>query len=267
MWCAAGKYVRSITVHLYTVDVVCVAYSFGIRVHCYASDLQLCAHCRVNDAAAAVARLLVCVEAIDRWMSSNRLKMNPDKTQFIWLGSRQQLSTVNKTPLRQHDSTVVVPSDNVRNLGVFFDCHMTMLDHVNNVTRACLYQLGQLRCVHRSLSKESAKLLVHALISSRVDYSNSLFYGASSHFIRKMQAVMILNSAAWLICSVGRFDHIIPVIRDELHWLPVQQRIKCKIALLVYKCLHGTGPSYLSDSCTALTEANLRHRLRSVRNA
>ena len=77
-----------------------------------------------------------------------------------------------------------------------------------------------------------------------------------------MQAIM--NSAARFIFSVGPFDHITPVMKDKLHWLPVQQRIKYKIALLVYKNLHGTGPSYLSDCCAALTEANLRYRLRSV---
>ena len=139
---------------------------------------------------------------------------------------------------------------------------MTMLDHVNNVIRACFYQLHQLHCVHCFLSKDAAKLLVHAFISSRIDYCNSLLYGASSHVIRKMQAVM--NSAARLICSVGRFNHITSVIRDEVYWLPVQQRIKYTIALLVYKCLRGTGLSYLSDCYTALTEANLCHRQRSV---
>ena len=117
-------------------------------------------------------------------------------------------------------------------------------------------------CVHRSLSKDAAKLLVHTFISSRADCCNYLLNCASSHVIHKMQAVM--NSAARLICSVGRFSHITSVMRDELPWLPVQQRIKYKIALLVYKFLHSTGPSYLSDCCTALTEANLRYRLHSV---
>ena len=81
---------------LYTTDVVRTAYSFGVRVHYYVDDLQLYVHCWADDAVAAVARLLACSEAIYRWMGSNQLKMNPDKTQFIWLGSPQQLTTVNK---------------------------------------------------------------------------------------------------------------------------------------------------------------------------
>ena len=67
-------------------------------------------------------------------MGSNRLKINPDKTQFIWLGSRQQLSHINVTPLHLHNGTIVAPSVSVRNLGVIFESKMTMAENVNNVT-------------------------------------------------------------------------------------------------------------------------------------
>jgi hypothetical protein len=55
-------------------------------------------------------------------MGSNRLKMNPDKTQVIWLGSQQQLATFDTlAPLHLHDGTLVMPSTSVRNLGVIFE--------------------------------------------------------------------------------------------------------------------------------------------------
>ena len=195
-------------------------------------------------------------------MGSKGLKMNPDKTQFIWLGSRQQLSAVDVTPLHLHDGTVIMPSNTVRNLGAVFDCEMTMLYYVNSVTRNCFYHLRQLRTVRRALTHDSAKMLAHAFISSRVDYCNSLLFGASAHVLCKMQAV--LNAAARLVCGLGRFDHITPAMRDDFHWLPVSQRIEYKIALLVYKCLHGASPLYLSDYCAAITENNRRHNLRSI---
>lgn len=246
---------------LYTADVVSIVQAHDISVHCYADDLQLYTHCRPRDTAAAAARLLHCIQAVDEWMGSNRLKMNPDKTQIIWLGSRQRLATFDTlSPLRLHDGTIVTPSTSVRNLGVVFDSEMLMADHVNSITRACFYQLRQLRFVRRSLTRESAELLVHAFISSRVDYCNSLLYGASSHVTRKLQA--ILNASARLITGIRRFDHITPALRDELHWLPVKQRVHYKIALMVYKCLHGACPSYLRDCCTALA-SNDQHNLRS----
>jgi hypothetical protein len=191
-------------------------------------------------------RLLLCIEAIAGWMGSNRLKLNPDKTQIIWLGSRHQLAAVQVVPLRLHDGTIIAPSTSVRNLGVMLDCELSMAEHVNSIVRSCFYQLRQLRFVRHSLSEGTARMLVHAFVASRVDYCNSLLHGASQQTIRRLQAV--LNASARLISGVGRYDHITAVLRDDLHWLPVTQRIEFKLALLVYKCLHGIGPDYLSPT-------------------
>ena len=105
-------------------------------------------------------------------------------------------------------------------------------------------------------------MLVHTFVSSKVNYSNSLLYSATAQVTRRLQAVM--KAAARLICGFKRFDHIMPAVRDELHWLLVSQRVDYKVVLLVYKCLHGIGPAYLTDYCTALTVADCHHQLRSV---
>ena len=136
-----------------------------------------------------------------------------------------------------------------------------MTDHVNHVTRTCFYQLRQLRFIRESLTDDAAKMLVHAFVSSRADFCNSLLFGAPTHVLRKLQSV--LNASARLITGGRRCDHIMPVLRD-LHWLPVAQRIDYKLALLVYKCLHDAGPSYLTAYCTALRTVNRHHDLRSA---
>ena len=194
-------------------------------------------------------------------MGSNRLKMNPDKTQFIWLGSRQQLSHINVTPLHLHDGTIIAPSVSIRNLDMIFDSKKTMAKNVNNVIRACFYQLRQLRFMRQCLSKNTVKMLLHAFIASRVYYCNFVLFSTTSGVLRKLQAV--LNAAARLFSGLRRFNHITPVLRDELHWLPVKQHIGYKLALLVYKCLHGSVPSYLTEHCTVLMAASLHHQLRS----
>ena len=72
---------------LYTTDVAAVARAHGVGVHCYADDTQLYTSCSAVDGATSAAWLLRCTDDICHWMSSNRLKLNVDKTQFIWLGS------------------------------------------------------------------------------------------------------------------------------------------------------------------------------------
>jgi len=62
----------------------------------------------------------------------------------------------------------------------------------------------------------------------------------------------ITTAAARVVTGARKFDHITPVLRD-LHWLPVRQRIKYKLAMTVYKCLHGLAPTYLVDDCHAIS--------------
>ena len=111
-------------------------------------------------------------------MSSNRLKLNGDKTQFIWLGTRQQLSKVDRRPLMV-SGVQIAPLDMVRNLGVLLDDELTMASHVNSVVRGCFFQLRQLRSVQRSLTCDAKKVIVHAFVASKIDYCNSLLYGTT----------------------------------------------------------------------------------------
>jgi len=122
--------------------------------------------------------------------------------------------------------------------------------------------------IRSSLTLEAAKTLVHAFISSRLDYCNSLLYGISDSLLSAGKAADCSErSSARIITetnlSYRKFDHITPVLRD-LHWLPVRQHISFKLAMIVYKCLHGLAPSYLTDVCTPVSSVVGRWQLRST---
>ena len=89
--------------------------------------------------------------------------------------------------------------------------------------------------------------LIGFLIASRVDYCNSVLYGLSSQVIRRLQ--MVLNAAARLVVSVGRYEHITPALRDVLHWLPVPQRTQSKIAISAFDCVCEHCPAYFNNVC------------------
>ena len=99
-------------------------------------------------------------------------------------------------------------------------------------------------------------MLVHAFITFRVDYCNSLLYGLPSYQFHKLQRV--LNASARLVCNVPRFCHISPLLRG-LHWLPVKARIEFKILLITFKAIHGLAPKYL---CELLTFKSSLYNLR-----
>jgi hypothetical protein len=245
---------------LYTADVFDIIADCGLVGHSYADDTQVYVSASAADASVAAQRLADCTERIDEWMGSNRLKLNQDKTQIIWIGTRQQLSKVNVAELTL-SSAVVNFSSTVSDLVVLIDSQLNMSDHVASVCRSCYFQLRQLRQVKGSLTSDAIKILVHAFISSRLDYCNSLLVGVSDGVLEKLQSVQ--NAAARLVTGTKKFDHITPVLRD-LHWLPIRKRITYKVAMLVYKCLHGLAPSYLAEFCRPVSSASGRQHLRSA---
>jgi len=101
---------------LYTYVLKIVA-NHGVCIHAYADDLQTYASCAATDQQMATTRLLACVLNIAKWMSSNRLKLNADKTEFIWLSTHQKLVMINVT-LLHIGCQMINLVDKVRDLGV-----------------------------------------------------------------------------------------------------------------------------------------------------
>jgi hypothetical protein len=99
-----------------------------------------------------------------------------------------------------------------------------------------------------------------SLVLPRPDYGNAVLAGIPVH-LQLQQSVM--NAATRLIYSSSRFDHITPLLR-RLHWLKIRERIHFKLAMLAYKCLHGSAPSYLTDKFNHPAEVEARRQLRST---
>ncbi len=85
---------------------------------------------------------------------------------------------------------------------------------------------------------------MHAYITSRLDYCNSLLIGLPKYLIDDLQ--MVQNAGARLIVGLRKFDHVSSTLMD-LHWLPIEQRVEFKVLLLTYKAIMGEGPVYLSE--------------------
>ena len=140
----------------------------GLKAHSYADDIQI--HCsgKAVSAAIVISRVVACINDIGEWMTGNRLKLDTDKTQFIWHGTRVQLSKVNIDKI-ELDGVSIPMSTTVCCLGVMLDGELSFAEHIKRLS-GCFYQLRQLWSIRRLLTKESAKTLVHATVLSRVDY-------------------------------------------------------------------------------------------------
>ncbi len=72
------------------------------------------------------------------------------------------------------------------------------------------------------LSMSNAEMLIHAFMTSRLDYCNTLSGGCSACLINKLPIVQ--NAAARVLTRTRKYDHISPVM-STLHWLPIKHRI------------------------------------------
>ena len=121
------------------------------------------------------------------------------------------------------------------------------------------YYLYNIRHIRKYLSRSSTETLVHAFITSRLDYCNSLLYGSPKCQLSKLQHVM--NASARLVYFAPKSCHITPLLR-ELHWLPVCYRIEYKIIILTFKVLHGLAPDYLCHLIHVLPPSKYMYNLR-----
>ena len=92
----------------------------------YADDLQVYCHLSPGEEHIALQRFRSCSDSVSRWMTSNRLKLNPSKAELIWLHS-----SIRNPGFIQNDielfGNFITPVRVVRNLGVILDENMTML--------------------------------------------------------------------------------------------------------------------------------------------
>jgi hypothetical protein len=212
--------------------------------HSYADDVQSYAHCSAKDAAETVRLMVRSTDILTDWLSSNRLRLNSSKTQYIWLGTRQQLAKLDLASLSNAFPHISF-SSSVRDLGIILDQELSFSKHISTLSRTCFYQLRQLRVVARSLSFSAASALVHAFISSRLDYCSSLYVGLPQ--VRLNSLIRVQRSAARLVGGFSRFDHVSSFMKDILHWLPLQQRILFRVSSIVWHCILGQAPSYLCE--------------------
>ena len=129
-----------------------------------------------------------------------------------------------------------------------------MSSHISKQCASAFHHLHNISQIRRFLSTDTTKALVHAFVTSRVDYCNSLLYGLPASHLNKVQRV--LNAAERLVCRAPRYCRINPLLY-ELHWLPVRQRISFKILLFVFKAIHGLAPTYLKENLGQLKDQEI----------
>lgn len=208
----------------------------------------------------ALRELSECLSSIKTWMDTCRLQMNCSKTEFIKFGHNRQLKKCSAESINVC-TTDVPKSKVIRYLGAWLDENLSFEHHINVKCKSAMLNLLRIKSIANVLSKDVLIVLTLMLVISHLDYANCLLVGLPKKSISKLQRIQ--NMAAKLVCNKHKFDSAKSCLK-ELHWLPIEYRIKFKCMCIVYKCVNNKAPDYLKRLFNRKSE-NL-HNLRSNSN-
>ena len=150
-------------------------------------------------------------------MNLNFLKLNENKTEFIIVGVQQQLDKVRDISIKIGDDKITNFAV-VKNLGVYIDSELRLLTHVNKIVSSSFNTLQNISRIRHHLDCDSTKILVQALIISKLDYCNSLFLGIPQCNLDKLQWTQ--NMSCRVIKQLPKSAHITGYLA-KLHWLKI----------------------------------------------
>ena len=167
-----GSVLGPILFTIYTVPIGNICRKHQAAFHLYADDTKIYLSFRPSIPSSkheCIARIKKCIDEIGIWMTQNLLKLNNDKTEFILMGTQQQLSKLDNTSLHIGSDTIK-PTDHVRNLGFIMDSLLKNGSHINKITSSSYCKLCDIARIRPSLDSKTAQLIVQALVLTNIDY-------------------------------------------------------------------------------------------------
>ena len=175
---------------MYTSPLGNICRKHGLSFHLYADDTEIYIIFKplINGSLEYSKNLIQeCTRDMSIWMKNNKLKLNDDKTDLLVLTARHRPQPPIESIVVGSD--LIFPSETVKNLGTVFDTSLSLEKQVTAVCKASFYHIRNIARVRKHLSFESNQVLIHAFVTSKLDYCNSLYNGLPDFLIKKLQYV------------------------------------------------------------------------------
>ena len=227
---------------IYTSPLCNVIDSYNLNHVMYADDISIYSSLTFTSSSCDIDnKLTLCMAHVRDWFTSNRLRLNPLKTEVFLVGPNNVLSSVSGFNVF---GSSLSPSQTVTVLGVSLDSNLRMKSYISKIRKKVFSSIRCLYRIRRFLTRDCAKNLFSSLILPHLDYCCIALTGITKKQEKLLQA--ILNVGVRFIFRLSRFDHVSPYL-FQLRWLPISVRITYKVCLLVHKCLYGVAPLYLKQ--------------------
>ena len=210
----------------------------------YADDVQLA----ISGPRSRLTEMEQCLEQIldimCTWFLQNGMKVNASKTEMLMCGDHRQLARISHPECITFLGERLESTDEVRNLGIVMDKHLTWEGHIKHVSDRCFGILIGLATAKHVLPREVLPRLIDALVMSHVRYCAQVYGSAGSTTFAKIQKVF--NFAARIICNRRKYDHVSDVL-IKLGWLNSRQFIDFSKLCMLHKLIVSGKPAVLSS--------------------
>ena len=218
-----GSVLGPILFTFFISSIQSVTSQFNVDQQQYADDTQVFISLSENNSPDRVSRLETALIHLTSWFYHNGLALNPEKSEAILLGTHSRNKFFDNITQVDVNGSPIPISDNIKLLSVTIDSSLAFNKHVSLICQSCQYHIRALRHIHPILDANTARLVGHALVSSRLDYSNSIMYGMSKSLATKLQCQQ--NTLARVVMQMNRLSSAGPLL-SKLHWLPVASSLK-----------------------------------------
>ena len=222
-------------------EIIDIITKYGLRFHIFADDVQV--YSPVTNGLSEISTLKECLNEINAWSKKNHLKLNEKKTKFIAIKTRNSRVQIGTLDILDENFSC---DSFVKSLGILLDNNLNFKIQISDICKkgfAMIRQLWRLSSKVKSIKLKTQ--LVHSCVLPKIDYCNSLFLNLPSQDISKLQRLM--NAAIRFIFNIRKRQTSITPYLKKCHILPVLLRIRFKVCVLVFKCVTGTAPEYLSS--------------------
>jgi hypothetical protein len=239
-----GSVLGPVLFSLFVNDITCNVYPSTVNL--YADDTLL--YCTGSDVNEASQKLQLSLNEVSNWYNGNRLALNASKSSCMVIGSKYQTRTDNNLNVMLNNEKIE-QVNKVKYLGVMIDNNLTWNEHISVLCKNLSYKISQLSRVKNIVTKDMMLTIYRSIIQPTIDYAITVWGHTTMENISKIQRLQ--NMAARII--LDNFDYVnvrgINLVK-QLKWMNITERIIYFEQLLMFKCIHGMAPDYLSNEIT-----------------